>query len=608
MSSIIKSKIFKQEKIAPYIFISPFYIVWSIFFLLPTVASFILAFYKWKGVKAPKFRGLGNYEYLFFKDKAFWEIFQNTIFYTVTSVLIVVPLALLLALALNSNYLKLKPLWRLVFFSPIVTSLVAAALSFKMILNSDFGLLNYAISFIGIDPINWVESSSTSKWSVMMLIVWRQTGFTCIYFLAGLQFIDKTLYEASRIDGATAWHQFWYVTLPQLAPVTLFVCILLSINSFQIFEDVFVMYSGNDVPTHAKPMVVYILERGFMQLRLGFGSSIGVFMFVCILIISLFQFRSFASNLNQDAKKSVLERLISPIIDFIANIFPAHSANKNIKPISPFISKATLNIVVGFIGLICLIPYLFMISSSLKSTYEIMAWPPVIWPKEPKWENLSLLFDKWPVDAWMFNSAIVAITVTIASVFLCTLAGYGFAKYNFKGKNKLFVTMVATAMIPFPIVMIPLYVLVGRMGMNDSLPGLVVPFVAPAIGIFLMRQYILAVPDELIQAARADGAGEFRIFWQIVVPLVWPGVATLAIIQYINSWNSFLWPLIILRDDSNYTIPLGLTEVFALQVGQEPQYALAMTFAAVTTIPIIILFSFVQKYYIAGLSAGAVKG
>lgn len=249
-----------------------------------------------------------------------------------------------------------------------------------------------------------------------------------------------------------------------------------------------------------------------------------------------------------------------------------------------------------------------MISSSLKSTYEIMAWPPVIWPKEPKWENLSLLFDKWPVDAWMFNSAIVAITVTIASVFLCTLAGYGFAKYNFKGKNKLFVTMVATAMIPFPIVMIPLYVLVGRMGMNDSLPGLVVPFVAPAIGIFLMRQYILAVPDELIQAARADGAGEFRIFWQIVVPLVWPGVATLAIIQYINSWNSFLWPLIILRDDSNYTIPLGLTEVFALQVGQEPQYALAMTFAAVTTIPIIILFSFVQKYYIAGLSAGAVKG
>ena len=175
MTSIIKSKIFKQEKIAPYIFISPFYIIWSIFFLLPTVASFILAFYKWKGVKAPKFRGWGNYEYLFFKDKAFWEIFQNTIFYTVTSVLIVVPLALLLALALNSNYLKLKPVWRLIFFSPIVTSLVAAALSFKMILNSDFGLLNYAISFIGIDPINWVESSATSKWSV---IIGHEGGFS----------------------------------------------------------------------------------------------------------------------------------------------------------------------------------------------------------------------------------------------------------------------------------------------------------------------------------------------------------------------------------------------------------------------------------------------
>jgi multiple sugar transport system permease protein len=163
-------------------------------------------------------------------------------------------------------------------------------------------------------------------------------------------------------------------------------------------------------------------------------------------------------------------------------------------------------------------------------------------------------------------------------------------------------------MIPFPIIMIPLYVLVGRMGMNDTLSGLIVPFVAPAIGIFMMRQFITSVPDELIQAARSDGAGEFRIFWQIVVPLVWPGIATLAIITFVNSWNSFLWPLIILRDDLNYTIPLGMTEVFALSVGQEPQYGQAMAFATLTTIPIIVIFSFVQKYYIAGLSAGAVKG
>ena len=168
--------------------------------------------------------------------------------------------------------------------------------------------------------------------------------------------------------------------------------------------------------------------------------------------------------------------------------------------------------------------------------------------------------------------------------------------------------MIATAMIPFPIIMIPLYVLVGRMGLNDTLTGLIIPFVAPAIGIFMMRQFITSVPDELIQAARSDGAGEFRIFWQIVVPLVWPGIATLAIITFVNSWNSFLWPLIILRDDLNYTIPLGMTEVFALSVGQEPQYGQAMAFATLTTIPIIVIFSFVQKYYIAGLSAGAVKG
>ena len=608
MSTITKSRSFRSEKIAPYFFISPFYIIFSIFFLVPTLASFVLAFFKWKGVKAPKFRGWGNYEYLFFKDQNFWDIFQNTIFYSVGSVFITIPLALLLALALNSHSLKLKPFWRLVFFSPIVTSVVAAALSFKMILNSEFGLLNYALSFVGIESINWVESSATSKWSVMMLVVWRWTGLTCIYFLAGLQFIDRTLYEAAKIDGATAWHQFWYVTLPQLAPVTLFVCIIVSIGSFQIFEDVFVMYSGNDVPTHAKSMVVYILERGFQQLRLGFGSSIGVFMFVCIFVISLLQFRSFASNLNQDAKKSFIEKLLSPIIDFIANIFPIQSAASNKKSLSPIMGKFTLNIFIAIVGLITLIPYFFMVTSSLKSTSEIMAWPPIIWSKNPNWDNVTNLFTEYPANLWIFNSFIVAIIVTLLTVFLCTLAGYAFAKYAFKGKNKLFIFMVATAMIPFPIIMIPLYVLVGRMGMNDTLLGLIIPFVAPAIGIFMMRQFITSVPDELIQAARADGAGEFRIFWQIVVPLVWPGIATLSIITYVHSWNSFLWPLIILRDDLNYTIPLGMTEVFALSVGQEPQYGQAMAFATITTIPIIFVFSFVQKYYIAGLSAGAVKG
>jgi ABC-type sugar transport system permease subunit len=609
MSTITKSRSFRSEKIAPYFFISPFYIIFSIFFLIPTLASFVLAFFKWKGVKPPKFRGWGNYEYLFFKDQNFWEIFQNTIFYSVGSVFITIPLALLLALALNSHSLKLKPFWRLVFFSPIVTSVVAAALTFKMILNSEFGLLNYALSFIGIESINWVESSATSKWSVMMLIVWRWTGLTCIYFLAGLQFIDRTLYEAAKIDGATAWHQFWYVTLPQLAPVTLFVCIIVSIGSFQIFEDVYVMYSGNNsVPTHAKSMVVYILERGFQQLRLGFGSSIGVFMFVCILVISLFQFRSFASNLDQDAKKSFVEKFLSPIIDFIANIFPIQSVTSNKKSLSPIIGKYTLNIFIAIVGLITLIPYFFMVTSSLKSTREIMAWPPVLWSKNPNWENVTNLFTQYPANLWIFNSFIVALAVTLLTVFLCTLAGYAFAKFDFKGRNKLFIFMVATAMIPFPIIMIPLYVIVGRMGMNDSLLGLIIPFVAPAIGIFMMRQFILSVPDELIQAARADGAGEFRIFWQIVVPLVWPGIATLSIITYINSWNSYLWPLIILRDDLNYTIPLGMTEVFALSVGQEPQYGQAMAFATLTTIPIIFVFSFVQKYYIAGLSAGAVKG
>ena len=601
-------KRFKSDKVAPYLFISPFFIVFAIFFLLPTIASFVLAFFKWKGVKPPQFRGWGNFEYLFFKDQVFWETFQNTLFYSAGSVFITIPLALLLALALNSYSLKLKPVWRIIFFSPIVTSVVAAALTFKMILNKEFGILNYGLSFLGIEPIMWVESPDTAKWSVMMLIVWRWTGLTSIYFLAGLQFIDKTLYESSKIDGANAWHQFWYITLPQLAPVTLFVCIIVSIGSFQIFEDVYVLYSGNQVPTHAQSIVVYMMERGIMQIRLGFGSSIGVFMFLCILIIAMFQVKSFSSKIDADAKRSWLEKIITTIIEFIANIFPVQNYQTNKKPIGPLVGKISLNIVVAILGLIALVPYYFMLSSSIKTTAEIMTWPPLFWSKNPNWVNISHLFSGWPADAWIMNSIIVAASVTLLTIFFCTLAGYAFAKYNFKGKKSLFLFMIATSMIPFPIIMIPLYIIIGRMGMMDSLPGLIVPFVAPAIGIFMMRQFISTVPDELIQAARADGAGEFRIFWQIVVPLVWPGISTLAIITFVQSWGSYLWPLIILRHELNYTITLGMTEIFALNIGQEPQYGEAMAFAFITSLPVIIIFAFVQKYYIAGLTAGAVKG
>ena len=139
-----------------------------------------------------------------------------------------------------------------------------------------------------------------------------------------------------------------------------------------------------------------------------------------------------------------------------------------------------------------------MLTSSVKSTAEIMAWPPIMWSKSPNWENVTKLFTEFPASLWIFNSFFVAIAVTILTIFLCTLAGYAFAKYNFKGKNRLFIFMVATAMIPFPIIMKPLNVLVGRMGMNDTLSGLIIPFVAPAIGIFMMRQFITSVPDELI--------------------------------------------------------------------------------------------------------------
>ena len=224
------------------------------------------------------------FEYLFFKDQNFWETFQNTVFYSAGSVFITIPLALLLALALNSHSLKLKPFWLLVFFSPIVTSVVAAALTFKMILNSEFGLLNYVIGLIGIEPVNWVESSATSKWSVMMLVIWRWTGLTCIYFLAGLQFIDRTLYEAAKIDGASLFTVYWKILLPMMRPVFFTSFVILVHISIKSYDLIVALTQGGPGISTTMP-ALYMTQTAFHKSQVGLSAASAMMMFMAVAAV-----------------------------------------------------------------------------------------------------------------------------------------------------------------------------------------------------------------------------------------------------------------------------------------------------------------------------------
>lgn len=293
-----RKRAIRQDRLAPYAFVSPFYILFIIFFLVPTVAALALGFFKWNALGTPEFFALRNYDHMV-KDPIFWKAVSNTAFYAAASLFVVAPLALLEAMALNAKRLRFKTLWRALYFAPIVTSTVAISLVFRLLYNTDYGLINQFIVWLGGSPIPWMESPGYTKIAVMGVVVWRWTGLLAIYFLAGLQSISEELYEAAAIDGASGWQRFVNITLPMLRPVILFVGIIVLIGSMQIFDDPQILY-GNATPggpgNFALSIVQYLYNQGIQQQLFGYASAIGSVLFLVIFVLSLVQLRVLRGN------------------------------------------------------------------------------------------------------------------------------------------------------------------------------------------------------------------------------------------------------------------------------------------------------------------------
>jgi multiple sugar transport system permease protein len=250
-------------------------------------------------------------------------------------------------------------------------------------------------------------------------------------------------------------------------------------------------------------------------------------------------------------------------------------------------------------------PLLWMISVSFMPTGAASSYPPPLLPAHPTMENYRALFANHDAGRYMFNSALIATIATLISVVLNTMAGYAFAKLRFRGRDRLFRTLLGALVIPGQVAMIPLFALVKEMGLVSTYGGVIVPAMASVFGIFLVRQYALSLPDELLEAARIDGASEGRIFWSLVMPLLQPIVITLAILTFLATWNDFMWPLIVLTDQKLHTLPVALAGLSREHVQDNE---LMMAGAVITVVPVLVLFLAMQRYYIAGILAGSVKG
>lgn len=254
-------------------------------------------------------------------------------------------------------------------------------------------------------------------------------------------------------------------------------------------------------------------------------------------------------------------------------------------------------------GLAMMVPFLWMIFSSFKPENEFTIFPPTIIPNDPTWKNYVDLFVKIDFLVYLKNTLVIVFW-SFVGMFLNAIAGYAFAKFDFPAKNTLFYLILATMMIPSQVTMIPNYLIITKLGMANTMAGIVLPGLVGAFGIFLFRQFMSTVPSDLIEAARLDGAGELRIFFGLILPVVKPVFAVQGILTFIGAWNSFLWPLIVAGDEKLYTLSVGLN----LLKGQySSNFGLQMAGAAFMVVPIIIIFSFFQKHIIEGYTISGMK-
>lgn len=270
-----------------------------------------------------------------------------------------------------------------------------------------------------------------------------------------------------------------------------------------------------------------------------------------------------------------------------------------------YLKKALVYLFLVLISIAMVAPLLWMFSSAFKPKAEIFSYPPTLVAENPTIGNFFTLFEQRPFDRNLFNSFFIAASSTILALFFCSLAAFGFAKYQFPAREFLFLLLIGTLIIPFHTTMIPLYVLYRKIGWIDKFWGLIFPGMANAFGIFFMRQYLIKLPDDFLDSARLDGCSEIKIFLYIILPIARPALTALGMIFFMGSWNNFLWPLIILKSKNMLTAVVALR---GLSSGLRVPYDLIMAGSVLIVLPLVILFIVLQKQFIAGITSGAIKG
>jgi multiple sugar transport system permease protein len=565
--------------------VAPYWVFFGLFVLYPLLFAFGLVFLRWDMVQPARFVGLENFEILL-TDPIFYKALWNTARFLFVHVVLQIVVALALAIVLDAP-IALRGAFRTAFFLPVVVSGVVVTILWRQLYDTETGALNELLAVFGANPVGWLTSPDLAMPSIAVMATWKNVGFYVILFLAGLQGIPKTLYQAADVEGASAAEKLRSITLPMLSPVIFLVVVLSTINGFKLFVEPYVM-TGGGPDNSTISMVHYLYKQAFDYQHMGYSATLGFALAAIILCVVLVQRR-------------FLER---EHIDFSWLPAPELGGRWGGVRVPARLRKILLYGLLTLAALTFLYPFVWMTAA----TFKPPGTPLGLNPFGGEWslQCYALLFERVPVARTLVNSLLVTATVTASTLVFGAMVGYALCRLDFKGKKLTSVVLLLTMMVPGELLLIPLYTLIVRLGWPNTYLALILPQALGAMAILMFKQFFASVPPELAEAARVEGCSEMGILFRVFLPLSKPVFITVGIITFVGSWNDVLWPLIVIKEPAMMTLPQAIT-LFAVGQGVG-DIGVQLAGALVLSLPVVVAFLFFQRYFIEGMAASGLKG
>jgi multiple sugar transport system permease protein len=605
-------------------FILPIVLLMLLFIAWPFLQAVWTSMTVYKiNTRTTEFIWFDNYVRLW-QDPFYREAVRNTFVFTVGSISFKLLLGLCAALLLNAQKRFRNVLTALVLLPWIVPSVVQA-LAWRSIYDPLFGGLNPILQGIGLikEPLSWLADPKMAMASVIVVNVWAGIPFFTVNMLAGMQSIDKELYEAAEIDGANAWQRFLHITLPGLRYVIAVATLLSTIWTFNGFETIFLLTGGGPgTATTVYSIKAYTTAIRGLRFGPGIATALSLTPVLAIFILLLSRYMRRDVTVDQTVETwqdKVLNGLgtflgwIGAIIAFpIAMILQAVSAILPRRSVGSQRRGRLLGTIGRTIGMIIMLtfilfPFYWIIVTAFKSDLQISQRVHIFWPNPWTTEQFSrLLFDE-PFFVWFRNSATVAVSTTALAVLFSSLGGYALARLRFLGAQTMTTALLITYLLPGALMFIPLYQILANFGVTNTLWALILTYPTSMIpfATWLLMGYYRAIPEELEHAALVDGANRLQAFTRVTLPLTAPALLAVTLFSFTAAWKEFLFAFVFISSQNLMTLPVGLAQKI---FGDIYPWGLLMAASLIISIPVVIFYMYGQRFMVAGLTAGSVKG